>query len=170
MYICLDRKIGLIRKKASYRSICSVFYCKPIIIRWHQASPLCISVLFFYLKCLQVWWACSDKAFPLSGSCAEDISAAAWSFVPPCVTPSFPSPLLLCTGWISTLAPPVSLCNGITTNLLWWAGPCITDRELFPPMTEPGAGWAGNEFETAEMAQVKESLTTKKKKFCSTDI
>lgn len=41
-------------------------------------------------------------------------------------------------------------------------------------MTEPeGAGWAGNEFETAEMAQVKESPTRKKKKkkkFCSTEI
>lgn len=68
------------------------------------------------------------------------------SLVPPCVTPSSPSPLLLHTGWISTLGPPVSLCNGITTNSLWWAGPRIADRELSPPMTEQEGGRVGGRW------------------------
>lgn len=36
--------------------------------------------------------------------------------------------------------------------------------------SKKGAEWAGDEFETAEMAQVKESLSLGRKKFCSTEI
>lgn len=129
MHICVERKLGLIHKKAIYS-----IYCKPLITSWNQASHFCILFCF----CITNTYKCSPQ------SCAEDISAAAWRQFCPSLTPSFSLPLLLHTGWISTLGPPVLLCNGIITNLHWWTSPCISDRELSPPMTElEGAEWAG---------------------------
>lgn len=50
MHICVERKMGLIHKKAIYRSVFSVCYCKHLITRGDWASFLWTSILFLYLN------------------------------------------------------------------------------------------------------------------------
>lgn len=114
---------------------------------------------------------------------AEDISAAAaWRQFCPSLTPSFSSPLLPCTGWISTLGPPDVALQWNHHKFALVNQPMHHRRRAVSPNDRAwsswgggGVGWSGVggglgrefEFETARIARVKELLTRislKKKK------
>lgn len=187
-HICVERKIGLIHRKAIYRSNCRVYYCKPLITGWNQAST-CVSVFCFCMinahksgEPVQTKPSLCHRAvlkifLPLHGD----------SFVPPCVTPSFPfhpsfstqaeSATLVSPPYPTPPSPvrPVSLCNGITTKFALVSRPHASPTESCPPSNDRARKRQGgremNLKQPRWLKWKKKSQTKKKKKkFCSTEI
>lgn len=151
MHICVERKMGLIHKKAIYRSVFSVCYCKHLITRGDWASFLWTSILFLYLNAQSL----VHTERHLWRRAQLQISVAAWrwfcSSLPLSLFP-FTPPL----HWLNQgLGLLVSLCNFALC-------PCISGRNLSPPVTElEGVRWTGNDFGMGMVAQVKEWSTRK---------